>query len=192
MMKLFTKTYSDSLRKHYESYFGKKGARKDWTIGPTEKLHSDFYVLEIAPNKVHNMWTYLTVGMSLDRTDKNLIELFVHSPEQSDSIVELLTLNASFHRNSDFLNLHHTVNIGQPWLNNSICDHGFISLPYLDGEKLELFKYEKKTIHCYWLIPITEKERDFKSDNDCESLERLFEDKQLDYLNPNRKCLIEN
>jgi len=191
-MKLFSKTYTESLCSHYESYFGVKGTRKDWIIGPTEKLHPDFYILEVAPNKVHNMWTYLTVGMSFDRTDENLIELFVFSPEKSDSIIELLTLNASFHRNSEFLNLHHTVNIGQPWLNNSKCDYGFISLPYLDGEKLELFNYGKKTIHCYWLIPITEKERDFKSENGCEALEQLFEDGSLDYLNPSRKCLIEN
>lgn len=191
-MKLFSKIYTDSLRKHYESYFGKKGTRKDWIIGPIEKLHPDFYVLEIAPNTVHNMWAYLTIGMSLERNDDNLIELIIYSLEQNDSLVELLTINASFHRNSAPLNLHHTVNIGQPWINQSICDHAFISLPYLDGEKLELFNYNNKNYHCYWLIPITEKERDFKIKNGCEALEQLFEEAKLDFLNPNRKCLIDN
>lgn len=191
-MKLFPKTYTEALHKHYEKYFDMRGNRKDWLIGPREKLHPDFYVLEIAPNKVHSMWTYLTVGMSLDRTDGNLIELFIFSPEQNDSIVELLTVNASFHRNKAPLNLHHTVNIGQPWLNDSICDHAFVSLPYLDNEDLEIFNYDNKSIHCYWLIPITEKERNFKIENGCEALEQLFEDNQLDYLNPKRNCLIEN
>ena len=185
------KTYFDSLRKHYERYLGVKGVKKHWEIGPVEKLHSDFYVLEFRPNQVHDMWCYSTVGMSFERSDNNLIELVIYSPRQSDSIVELLTLNASFHRNSEPLNLHHTVNIGQPWIDNSICDYGFISLPYLDGEKLELFHFDNKEIHCYWLIPITESERDYKIENGCEALEQLFEDKQLDYLNPERIDLIE-
>ena len=136
------------------------------------------------------MWVYLTVGMSLGRDDDNLIELFVFSSEQNGSLVELLTLNASFHRNSEYLNLHHTVNIGQPWIHDSICDHGFISQPYLDGEKLELFKYQDKVTHCYWFIPITEQERDYHIKNGCEALEQLFEDNQIEYLNPKRKSLI--
>ena len=190
-MSLFSKpTYTETLRKHYKKYFGTSGSIKRWTKGPQDKLHPDFYVLEVGPNQVHNMWTYLTVGMSLDRTDDNLVELFIYSPNQDDSLVELLTINASFHRNSEPLNIHHTVNIGQPWISNSGCDHGFISLPYLDGEELELFEYNDRTFHCYWFIPITELERDYKIEKGCEALEQLFEDKQLDYLNPQRNCLI--
>ena len=89
------------------------------------------------------------------------------------------------------LDLNHTVNIGQPWLNDSKCDHGFISLPYLDGEQLEILELGEKIVNCYWFIPITEKERDYKIENGVEELEQLFEDKKLDYLNPNRKGLVE-
>ena len=105
-------------------------------------------------------------------------------------MVELLTICASYHRNGKPLNLHHTVNIGQPWLDESNCDHGFISLPYLDGEELEIFNFDGQEIHCYWFIPITKNERDYKSKNGYEALEELFEKKQFDYLNPNRPCLI--
>ena len=125
-------------------------------VGPKEKLHEDFYVLEVLPNGKHNMYTYCTVGNGLP------------------------------------LNIHHTVNIGQPWLGDSICDHGFISLPYLDGPDLEIFQFNGHEIHCYWFIPITEKERDYKTEQGCEALEQLFESKQINYLSPNRKCLIAN
>ena len=128
--------------------------------------------------------------MSLDRQDDNLIELFIFSPRQDKAQIELVTVCASYHRNILPLNIHHTVNIGRPWLDNSNCDHCFISLPYLDGEDLEVFSFNDKTYHCYWLIPITEKERDYKIDKGCEALEQLFEDKQLDYLKPERKCLL--
>ena len=136
------------------------------------------------------MFCYCTVGMSADRVDENLIELFIYSPKSDDSLVELLTVCASYHRNGLPLNLHHTVNIGRPWLGNSKCDHCFISKPYLDGQELELFFYDEQEICCYWVIPITEKERDFKIENGCEELEQLFEDKQLNYLDPDRGCLV--
>ena len=99
-MKLLQKTYCDSLREHYETYYGVKGTRRNWVIRPTGKLPDDFYVLEIELDRKNKKWVYLTVGMSMDRKDDNLVELFVYSSEQNDSIVELLTLNASCHRNS--------------------------------------------------------------------------------------------
>jgi len=185
-----SKNYTDELRQHYETYFALTGKKLTLDKGPKEKLHSNFYVLEFPPNKIHGMFCYCTVGMSADRLDGNLIELVVYAPKSNNTLVELLTVCASYHRNVLPLNIHHTVNIGQPWLDNSKCDHAFISLPYLDGQEFELFNFEGNEVHCYWLIPITEKERDYKMENGCEVLEQLFEDKHLDYLNPNRACLI--
>jgi hypothetical protein len=126
----------------------------------------------------------------LFRDDDNLIELFIFSPQQNDSIVELLTVAASYHINNTPLNIHHTFNIGRPWLNKSICEYCFISLPYLDGESLEVFQFQDKKIHCYWLIPITEAEKNYKIEFGCEGLEQLFENNGLDYLNPARKSLV--
>ena len=185
-----SKNYTETLKHHYETYFGKTGKQLKLDYGPTEKLHSDFYILEVTPNDRHSMFCYCTVGMSADRIDDNLVELVLYSPRPDNTIVELLTFCASYHRNKLPLNIHHTVNVGQPWLDKSKCDHGFISLPYLDGEELELFSFGGQTIHCYWFIPITEKERDYKANNGCEALEQLFEEKKIDYLNPNRDSLV--
>lgn len=184
--------YTQQLQKHYENHFGISGNQLILDKGPKEKLHPDFYVLEFGPNKQHNCWVYCSVGMSLEREDDNLIEIFVFSPHQDAAQVELITVCASYHRNRLPLNLNHTVNIGRSWLGNSKCDHAFISLPYLDGEALEIFNFNDKTFYCNWLIPITEKERDYKTENGSDALEQLFEDKQIDYLNPARECLIEN
>ncbi|WP_343613764.1 suppressor of fused domain protein [Flavobacterium sp.] len=182
--------YVEQLKDHYENYFGISGQPLILEKGPREKLHPDFFVLEFKPNDRHDFWVYCSVGMSLEREDDNLIELFVFSPQQDSSLVELITVCASYHRNLRPLNIHHTMNIGKPWLGNSKCDHCFISLPYLDGEEMELFSFNGQIFHCYWLIPITEKERDYKIEEGCEALEQLFEDKQLDYLNPERECLL--
>jgi hypothetical protein len=185
-----TKNYIESLTHHYENFFGVKGNRLILQKGPTQKLHKDFFVLEFPHNDKHKMFCYCTVGMSADKLDDNLVELIVYSPKPDNLLVELLTVCASYHRNGFPLNLSHTVNIGQPWLDNSKCDHGFISLPYLDGQELELFSFGKQDIHCYWFIPITEQEKEYKRKYGSEALEQLFDDKQFDYLNPNRDSLI--
>jgi len=183
--------YTDRLRHHYELYFGVTGNKVKWTKGSTHKLHPDFYILEIESSKRRAMWAYATVGMSLDRNDNNLIELITYSPTKDSSRVELLTVNASFHRNSEALNLHHTVFIGQLTNFDTTCDHGFISLPYLDGKELEIFQFYEKEIHCYWYIPITKAERDFKMMKGCNALEDLFEEKQFDHLDMRRKSVVE-
>lgn len=136
------------------------------------------------------MWMYCTVGMSLERADDNPIELFIYSPKKDQSLVELMTLISSYHRNSAPLNIHHTFNIGRPWLDKSVCDYGFISLPYLDGESLELFNFNETVIHCYWVIPVTESEKTYKNEKGCDALEDLFEDKKINYLDINRDSLI--
>lgn len=181
--------YKEKLIDHYENYFGVKGKCLNLAIEPTGKLADGFCVLEISPNRQNQMYCYCTVGMSIDHLD-NAIELVVYSPRSDLALVELLTACASYHRNNTTLNLHHTVNIGQPWLDDSVCDHGFISLPYLDGEALELFQFEDRLVNCYWLIPITKEERDYKVGHGVEALEQLFEDKQFDYLDPQRESLV--
>ncbi|WP_298714039.1 suppressor of fused domain protein [Chitinophaga sp.] len=189
MQVLDSTQYIEKLEKHYTKYFGQAGKKMQMDRGPVEKLHRGFYVLEVPPNKRHGAFMYCTVGMSADRLDDNLIELFVFSPKPDGKVVELLTYCASYHRSGLPLNIHHTVNIGQPWLDDSVCDHAFISLPYLDQD-IELFQLDGHEIHCYWLIPITKDERDYKMEHGCEALEVLFEEKGLDYMNPGRKCLV--
>ena len=190
-MKLFDPIlYTIALRTHYENHFGIASVKHTWNKGPVEKLNRNFAVLEFPPGTRHQMWTYCSSGMSVDKLDNNLIELFMFSHAADDALVELLTMCASYHRTGLPLNIHHTVNLGKPWLKNSKCDHAFISLPYLDGEELELFNFDGEIIHCCWLIPITEKERDYNIENGFEALEQLFEEKQINYLDPDRNCLI--
>lgn len=88
------------------------------------------------------------------------------------------------------MNLHHTVNLGQPWLGESLCDHGFISFPYLEKPEFEQMDIDHKTIKCFWYIPTTKAERDFKIEFGYDALETIFEEKELNYLSPKRASLI--
>ena len=173
------------LKQHLESNWGSSTDKKHQIPDPHGKMEKDFSVLEFSPSEKADCWIYSTLGMSVDTAD-SLIELHVLSNKQDASLIELLTITASFHRNNTSLGLHHSVNFGRPWQDDSSCSYGFISLPYLSGEDLEIFNFENGHLHNLWLLPITESERDYKMEFGWDALEQRFEDYGLDYLNPQR------
>jgi hypothetical protein len=189
-MRVFnTKAYTKWLQRHYEDHFDVEGIRCSLPL-KDNKLHKDFFVLEIPPNKRRDMYAYCTVGMSCDRLDENLTELFVYSPVQTKTLASLMSWCAAYHRNRFAIKTNHTISIGQPWLHDSTCDHGLVSRPHIDGKELEYFYFEGSIIQCHWFIPITELERDYRMKYGTPALEKLFAKKQVDYLNPRRSCLI--
>ena len=181
-------TYTN-LKIALETNWGKSADTKDQILDPLKKMSEGFSVLTFPPSEEHDFWIYSTLGMSTDNS-ANLIELHVFSNRQDLTLIELLTITASFHRNDAPLGLHHTVNFGRPWQDDSACSFGFISLPYMDGEDLEIFNFEGGHLHNLWLLPITESERDYKSENGWDELEQRFEDDGLDYLNPERASCV--
>jgi hypothetical protein len=153
-------------------------------------LAQGFCVLEFPPGQGRNMWTYATCGMSAG-IDENAIELHLFSPVQAEELIELLTVVAHFHCTGARLGLGHTVNFGRPWLSGSRCSFGLVSLPYLDGPDLEVARDGRlgKEVHCFWLIPITAREVQFKKQHGLEALESLFQAAAIDYVDPYRPDL---
>lgn len=179
-----------SIVSHYERIWGKKGEPLYWNQGPTWQLPADFHVLAFAPSSKREMWTYATCGMS-QQGDATPIELHLFSPTPTDQHVELLTMIAHYHLTGDYLDAGHTVNFGRPWLPGSICDHGLLSLPYLDGPNLEWLEAGDRKIRFLWLIPITPDEIEFKKQRGLEALEARFEKYNFDYLDPSRKSVVQ-
>jgi hypothetical protein len=177
------------LQRHLEEHWQVPAKQLLLQKGPVEKLDPSFRILEFPPGPTHAMWVYSTLGMSLS-TPSRLIELHLFSDKQDSGLVELLTACASYHRNDTPLGLYHTVSFGRPWQDKSACSYGYISLPYLDGEALELFKFATSHLHNLWLIPITERERAYKIEKGWERLEEAFEAGSLDYTNPRRNECI--
>jgi hypothetical protein len=188
-MGIFKKTYQEEIIQHYEKQWKNNGKMYLWDRGNFEKLPYDFRVLEFAPNNLRNMWTYATCAMS-QPDDEKRIELHLFSSKRDEGLIEVLTAIAYYHRNTAKIGLGHTVNFGKPWQDESLCEYGFVSLPYLDGPSLENLENNRSLIKCYWLIPVTENEVDFKSKNGVEELEYKFDEAGLDYINPNRLSLI--
>ena len=104
--------------------------------GPVNELQDGFAVLRIPPHGPRAMWTYATRCMS-ETDDEHPIELHIVSPwEAGADVVELLHAVAHFHRTATRLDLGLSVSFGRPWIGASECDHGLVSLSYLDGPKL--------------------------------------------------------
>lgn len=179
--------YCEKLKDHYSKIWGNSPVIKKLMKGPVQDLPQEFGILEFPPTLSRHMWTYATCCMSQPE-DKELLELHMFSPIQSEKLVELLTITAHFHRTGELLGLGHTINFGCPWFVKSKCDHGLVSLPYLDGPAIERceFSMPDLVVQCLWLIPITKAERDFKKLNGLEALEARLEEKKFNYLDPYR------
>lgn len=180
---------STLLKRHYESAWGGTMSVCSFVRGPIQHLPVDFAVVCLPPSERRTMWTYATIGMSgID--DERPIELHIFSPRQSDEVVELLFATAHFHATGEPLDLGHTVNFGRPWMDDSQCDHGLITLPYLDGPGLENFNTDNYLAKCYWLVPVTPAEVLFKVNWGVERLEELFEKSNFHYANPLRHSVV--
>jgi len=124
-------------------------------------------------------------------TEAAPLEIFLLSPAQTERHIELLTAIAHYHQTGSRLGLGHTVNFGRPWLDNSRCSFGLISLPYPFGPKIENANVAEKNARILWLLPITSDERSFKAASGLPALEELFEKQQFNYLDPMRRSVVE-
>ncbi|MGY2134874.1 suppressor of fused domain protein [Hymenobacter sp. HD11105] len=182
-------TYQEALLTHYVGQWQTQPIRVHSKRPSFYQIGPDFCVLEFPPSAQRTMWTYATCGMSSFQMERAL-ELHLFSPVQDITLVELLTAVAHYHQTQQPLDLGHTVHFGVPWQPGSACTYGLISLPYLDGPRLEQLRLEKQPVTCYWLLPITRAEREFKKTHGVEALEEAFEQQALDYLAPRRRSVV--
>lgn len=157
--------------------------------GPNASFAPELRIAVFEPAEGNKLWRYATCGMS-DLRAMPAIELHLFSLEWDEGNLELLTAAAFYHFKTAALNLGHTVNFGRPWQSNSQLCCGFISLPYHEDIDFEQFEFDSKTIHCYWLIPITEAERDLRLSEGVEALEQRFDEHELRYYDPFRAAVV--
>ena len=181
--------YHQALLDHYVRAWSTDPQVLQFSKGPIQELPHEFCVLRFAPTVRGGMWRYATLGMSMV-SDASPLELHMLAREPNDQIVELLVATAHYHRTQEWLGLGHSVNFGKPWGKGSSCDHGLISLPYLDGPTLEWLRVGTTSVRFLWLIPVTGAEVEFKRMHGLEALEHKFEITKFDYLNPWRESVV--
>ncbi len=185
-------THETDLRAHYERVWGAATQQIRLSEGPLWELPQNFCVLEFPPRSNGTQgrsWRYATAGMSQPE-DEHRLEIFIESPLQSQRVVDLLNMTAHFHRTGERLGLGHTVNFGSPWLPESRCEYGLLSLPYLDGPPLEKGTAQGHDVRILWLVPITKSEVEYKKQHGLDALEEAFERTGFNYLDAARPSVV--
>jgi hypothetical protein len=184
-------TIYNQLDHHIRQFFdGHQITETTFDEGPILKIQPDFRVLCIQPGPKLGLWAYISKGIwELGDESSEYMEFMIISPIPSPRCVELLAMSAYYHH-TDGLGLGHTCPIGEPWLDNSTCDHLLISLPYTLSQKLEICQVGEENLHIYWILPITKSEREYKVRNGLEALETEFGEKGLMYWDVHRPSVI--
>jgi hypothetical protein len=180
-----------ALCKHISEFFkGHRIAEHRWTQGPITWALPDFRVFSVAPKFGIGNWVYISAGASVvNHGSDESLEFMLVAPKRHDRFVELLARTAIYNIDEP-LDLGHTFPIGEPWFKNSLCDYFLVSLPHLHGPDLMTCCLVDEHIHIYWLLPITKAENDYSYEHSLEALEKLFEQKKLEYWRPDRQSLV--
>lgn len=172
MVTMINSEYHSGLRAHYATHFGELLGEHAPTKGPIHELPSGFVILQF--KKGESKFVFATAGMAPARTPPIELHLLATEIEPSRP-VELLSVTAHFHTTGRALDLGHTVNFGEPCVSGSPSDHALVSLPYPFGADLENFDHGELSVGCYWLLPITEPERDLKKREGLDTLEERLD-----------------
>lgn len=176
-------SYENALLAHYQQHWGLPTRQLFHDRGPVHELPLGFSVLEF---KVGLYWRYATIGLGVGCG----FELFLIAPRQDEHHVHTAAVVSHYAMTGPGLGCGHTVFLGEAWLPESICDHLLLSRPYADEPTLASFEFQDRRVLCLWLLPITREEREFKVRCGLDALENVFEDKAIEYANPDRQSLV--
>jgi hypothetical protein len=160
--------------------------------GPIRDSLPGFAVIKVEPRSPGEPYVYVTYGCFASKPIEHIRhEFFIISPRRDESHVQTLTMLANFHADARYrLDVGRVVGIGDPWMEQSSCDHLLVSLPYPYGPKLEWLRLKNICVRFLWLMPITAMEAAYAELNGVQALEERFDKARPDYLNPNRPSVI--
>ena len=177
-----------ALIEHYQTAWGNISHSLVWSKGPQKDLPKEFRVLSFSKDSTTSVLA--TCGLSFGSAE-NKIELFLYCPEnilEENRLCEILTVTAHYHLTGGNLGVGHSVNWGEPIINGSLCNWGYLSWPYLEGESFGDVQLSSTKI--LWLVPITKQELEYKKKNGVDALEIVFEEQGLNYISFFRQSMV--
>lgn len=179
---------------HLRAHFAGHAVDVRECSGPVQARVPGFRVAGVAPGPVIGLWVYVSLGCwDAVHVGEHGLEFLLIAAEDAPQCVTWLAMAAHYHANPDEsyrLDHGHTVPIGEPWSPGSACDHLLVSTPYPLGPDVEVADWSGGHARLLWLLPITEAERDFKSDHGLEALEQRLEEAALEYWDPHRTSVV--
>jgi len=170
---------------------GRSVVREKVTRGPILRSIPDFSVLRFSQTAESPYWIYCTLGCFQVDSGHERYEFFLLAPRQSSNHVLTLSMLANFHADPDHqLGPGSIVEIGDPWIRGSSCDHLLMSIPYTFGPKLEWLELADFCVRILWALPITREEAKFARREGLEQLEQRFDNAVVAYLDPARHSVV--
>jgi hypothetical protein len=182
-----------AIRKHLGGFWpNSQILEEQWEAGPIQENVPGFQVLNVIPTEARRPIVYVTDGCFIvDAAGHIKREFLLISPTAEIQHAETLTMLANFHADAGHrLEVGSIVNIGQPWMPGSQCDHLLISRPYPYGPKLEWLRLADICVRLLWALPVTPREAAFMELNGLEALEQRFDAVKPDYMNPSRTSVV--
>ena len=153
-------------------------------------VHVDIY--RFRPTDDRPYWTLITGGMSdlpqyvpedaEDISSRAEIMMYVKEP-QGWMFNVLKGLAEMPFDDKTYLHWYHTVPNGQPMTAEpSELTSFFFLPPYFEDPEFDTLKLGGNRVDILWLIPITEREREYAIENGSAALEDVFEKEELDPL----------
>jgi Suppressor of fused protein (SUFU) len=162
-----------------------------WNRGPIREVLPNFRVRRLAPGAVDQSWVYASLGaFEVDAGQR--VEFVVVAPAEDPIHVESLAMITHFHAvgNHPF-HLGLTANLGRPWIDGATATGFMLNLPYPFGPDLEWAELpDGEPVRFLWLVPITPGEAIYATRNGTAALEDLFEQNQVDVLDPFRESIV--
>jgi hypothetical protein len=184
-----------ALHEHLQSFF--QGHEIEClpgtSPGPIEERIPGFRIFRVGPGPRFAGWIYVSSGCwDTTSVGGHGLEFVLTAPVDDQQHLESVTMSAYYHAGPPHQRLDHghVVPIGRPWFADSACDRYLVSLPYPFDPDFEVFVWDGGHTRILWLLPITPAERDVWASEGMEALETLFEEAQIDYLNPNRSSVV--
>jgi hypothetical protein len=182
-----------AILQHLEGFWPNSVIREDtWDRGPIEENVPGLKILRAVSRTPNRPVIYVTQGCFIVNSPEHVrCEFFLISPREERQHVETLTMLSNFHSDERYrLKESSIVNIGQPWVPGSNCEHLLISVPFPYGPKLEWLKLKEFCVRFLWALPITAREAAFADLNGYKALEEKLESAKIDYLDVSRLSVI--
>ncbi|UFS98498.1 suppressor of fused domain protein [Nocardia huaxiensis] len=147
-----------------------------WAAGPIGQVLPRFRVRRLAPSNPDQGWTYVSIG-AFEIHAGQRVEFVIESPVESPAHVESLAVIAHHHATTAHpLHLGRLINLGRPWLRESLAEGFMVNLPYPWGPELEWCGLANgERVQLLWLVPITPAEFRYAETEGTPALEDLFE-----------------
>lgn len=181
-----------AVEAHVRAFFaGHEISTADYDLGDgTRGTIPELRILEIGPGPRGSGWTYATAGCwTMKNHDGHGLEFVMTAPVRDPRFADLLRMTAHYNL-SHHLDAGHSLPLGEQWIPGSTCEHFLISLPYLHGPDLECCELPSGHTRILWLLPVTDAEIAFRREHGTEALEQLFDDAEINPLDPQRPSVV--